>query len=233
MKKIFLLFIVAGAVAGISSCSKSSSPSTPQAQVLYMNAWLNAENLSVTANSTAVPNGTNLAFLANTGYQGTTAATARNINFVIPSNQNTVADSSYTFTANTHYSVYVVGLLTGSYIPTQVMTTDDLTAPPSGSAKVRFINLGPDTASYTVNVGAGNAPVNIGTNIAYKQCTPFVNVTAISNTGVLAQDTKTPTQLVQLSGKSFSAGKIYTIVFTGTSTGTGTSALTLTIVNNN
>ena len=50
---------------------------------------------------------------------------------------------------------------------------------------------------------------------------------------VLIQDPAQPTLLAQIASQPLLAGKIYTIMLTGTSTGTGSGVLTVTVINNN
>lgn len=226
MKKLLIPVLAVSALFA-ASCSKSSSgPSTPQAQVMFVNGSLLGEALNVTANGTTISNGTNLGFLKNTGYQNITAGTTEDVAFVLPNTGAKVIDTFVTFTANTHYSVFVGGALPSS----QIVTSDDLTAPASGMAKVRFVNLSPDTVGYNVYIGLNPA---FATNIRYGGVSAFASVTAASSVTVLASNPNNVPQQVSLTNQSFSAGKIYTVVLTGEKSGTGSAVYTLTILNNN
>jgi hypothetical protein len=227
MKKLLIPVLAAATIISAASCSKSSSgPSTPQAQVLYFNAWLAGLQLNITANTTAVPNGTNLGFLKNTGYQNITAGVAEDIAFIYASTTTKLIDTTVTFTASTHYSAFVTGVSPLA----QIVTSDDLTAPAAGMAKVRFVNLSPDTVGYNLYVGANSVTA---TSVKYRGVSAYASVPATSSATVLASDPYSPPIQTTLSSQSFGAGKIYTIVLTGQTTGTGSAVNTLTIINNN
>jgi hypothetical protein len=228
MKKIFIPILAATAILTAASCSKKSSgPSTPQAQVMYFNGWLAANTVNVTAGGTAISNANNLAFLKNTGYQNVTAGTGEKIAFVSSTTSVALKDTTVTLTANNHYSVFLAGISP----LVQVVTADDLTAPASGMAKVRFVNLSPDTVGYNVYVGTtGNVATN---DTKYGGVTAYTSIGATASANVLVSDPNSVAIQTVLANQSFSAGKIYTIVLTGLISGSGSGATTITIVGNN
>jgi len=223
MKKLFIPVLAAALVAS-ASCSKSSSgPSTPQAQVMFMNAWLVTNSVNVTANTIAVSNGTNLGFLKNTGYQNVSAGVSEDLAFLLPSPSTKLIDTSVTLTANTHYSLYITGVTPLA----QVMTVDDVTAPASGMAKVRFVNLSPDTVGYNVYIGSTMVS---GADTKYRGVTAFTSIAATTGNVLVSDPNNVPIQTL-LNNQTFSPGKIYTIVLTGQYASPSTT--TITILNNN
>ncbi len=220
MKKL-LIPVLAAAIITSASCSKSSGPSTPQAQVMFMNAWLVTNSVNVTANNVSVS--TNLGFLKNTGYQNVAAGVAEDLAFLLPSPPTKLIDTTVTLTANTHYSVYITGVTPLA----QVMTSDDVTAPTSGMAKVRFVNLSPDTVGYNVYIGS---TLVSGADTKYRGVTSFTSIAATSGAVLVSDPNNVPIQTI-LSNQTFSAGKIYTIVLTGQYGASSTTAIT--ILNNN
>jgi len=97
-------------------------------------------------------------------------------------------------------------------------------------AKVRFANLSSDNLNLNCYIGTPK----IDSNVSMGTITPFFSISATTTgVNVLLQDPTKPTELSELSSQNFVAGKIYTIMLTGTSTGTLASGLTLTVINNN
>ncbi len=225
MKKILSIFVVA-AVA-FAGCSKSSnSAPANSADVMFVNGCAGTASVYVTANTVNVPGTSNITFFNTSNYQYVTAGT-ESISFFVTSlgSSTPLKTFSATFAANAHYSVFVGGLITNS---TYLVTTDDLSAPPSGDAKVRFVNLSTDTLSENAAVGA----TSIATGITSMVAGSFISVPAGSYM-VKAADPSNVSTGVSTTSLSFSAGKMYTVMLTGSLTGTGTSGLTLTVLNNN
>jgi hypothetical protein len=193
---------------------------------MFVNGCAGTGSVYVTNGSTKVTGASNIPFAGTSGYQYTTAGSP-DITFYVSSLGGTDPLKSFTasFTAKTHYSVFVGGIITNS---SYVVTADDLSAPSSGNAKVRFINLSNDTLSE--NVAANTT--SIATGITSLQASSFTAITAGTYI-IKAGDPANIGSVVSTASLSFSAGKIYTVILTGTLSGTGTSGLTLTVLNNN
>ncbi|MBS1688708.1 MAG: DUF4397 domain-containing protein, partial [Bacteroidetes bacterium] len=129
MRKMIVSFSVL-AMIGFAACKKSDSSPSNSASVMFVNGTAGTTNVDVTANGTKVQSGTNLTFLKGSGYQSVTAG-SENIAFVITSLGTPLKSATTSFTAGSHYSVFSGGIITN---PSVVITTDDLTAPASGSA---------------------------------------------------------------------------------------------------
>lgn len=230
MKKTILSFSFLAFVITFSACKKSSNSTPTTAQVMFVNGCAGAAGLSVAANSVNVSSASNIQFQKNTGYSAVTAGS--NINMAVSVNSSGLVTplikQAVNLAAGSNYSVYVGGIITS---PTFVYATDDRTAPASGFAKVRFVNLSSDALNESCYIGSQK----IDSNVAAATITPFFQVTAASTVNVLFQDPANPTELVNLSNQTFSSGGIYTIMISGTSTAaTGSaSVLALTVINNN
>ena len=227
MKKISLFAAVIAFAAVFSGCSKNKSGPSTNASVMFVNGCPGSTGIYAKANGSNIGPG-NIAVLHNSGYQNVAAGTADNINFYLQASGTPLCNGTTSLTAGSHYSVFAGGIVTASSF---VVTADDLTAPASGNAKVRFINLGNDNLNESFYIGTQK----IDSNIGYKQNTSFVQISATNNVAILAQDPSNaaPAYIAQLANQSFSAGRIYTIMLTGTYLGSGSSALTLTVINNN
>ncbi len=225
-KKIMTGVFVAAALSVMASCTKNNTPTVPtQARVMFMNTNLGAAGLDVAANNSKVSGATNLQFLQNTGYLNVTATSAVNLSFLLSSTQSLFIDSSLNLTPGNSYSVFAANYVNA---PAIVVTTDSLSAPSSGMAKVRFINLSPDTLKENVNVGSQL----VASGIMFKQASSFTQISA-GTYKVVAADPNNLGAVQTIASQPFDAGKIYTIVMSGTANGTGALALSLKVVANN
>jgi hypothetical protein len=228
MKNLFFVLPVVALALVFAGCSKKNNGPSTTASVMLVNGCNGTTGIYAKVNNANV-GPSNIAYFGNSGYLTMTAGTAQAINFYLVSPAGTPLTAGLpTFTAGDHYSVFVGGIVTG---PDFVVTTDDLTAPSSGNAKVRFINLGSDNLNESFSIGA----TTLDSNITYGQCTAFAEIAATSSVGVLVQDPAhgQPAYLAQLTSQAFSAGKIYTVMLSGTYSGTGATALKLTVIGNN
>ena len=225
MKNIILSLSILSFFA-IGSCKKSSPAPANTANVMFVNGCAGVANVDVSANSTKVAAATNLAFMKNSGYQNITAGTD-SITFVLTSTGTPLKTNTSSYTANSHYSVFIGGLVTG---PSAVVLSDDLSAPASGKAKIRFVNLSNDALSVTANAGT----IAFATGINAQTSSSFTEI-ASGAYSIKAGDPANISTVVTLgtSTTQLSSGKIYTVMLTGTLTGTGPSSLTLTLINNN
>lgn len=205
-------------------CRKKDENAQPadKAGIMFVNGCAGTTNLNATVNGTAVVN--NLAQGNASGYNFVTPGSV-NLAFTVSGINSSLASGTANVTANNRYSAFAGGLLTDPHF---VFTQDDITAPPSGNAKIRFVNLCPDNAHFTVNVGT--MPVDSG--VAAYTVTSFHNV----STGLADLRVGDPTNIstvVDAGNKQLDAGKSYTLLLTGTANGSGTGALALTLITNN
>jgi hypothetical protein len=222
MRKSILLSIAACVVA-FASCKKSDPAPSTNATAMFVNGCAGTTSVDVYNGNTKLANATGIGFLKSSGYQNIPAG-ADSITFV--SNLGTPLKSgTSSLTATNHYTLFTGGLITG---PTYVLLPDDLTAPTTGNAKVRFVNLSTDAMSVTTNVGT----TVIASNISSQGSSSFVPVAAGSYV-IKSGDPANINTVVSTTAQQFGAGKIYTIMLTGTLPGTGGSALTLTVMGNN
>lgn len=91
-----------------------------------------------------------------------------------------------------------------------VQVADDLTAPKSDKAKVRFIHLSPDAAKLNLTSG----DTKLAENIAYKSASPFKEIDA-EETSFSIVDAEAADTLLTISDFNVTKGKIYTIWVSG------------------
>ncbi len=228
MKNLFLVIPAVTLALVFGGCSKKNNGPATTASVMLVNGCDGNTGIYTKVNGANV-GPSNIPYFGNSSYQTMVAGSAVSINFYLvnPSGTPLIAGTP-TFTAGSHYSVFVGGIITA---PDFIVTPDDLSAPSSGNAKVRFINLGSDNLNETFSIGTQN----LDSNIALGQFTPFVEIAATTGILVFAQDPAHSAggYTTQISSQAFSAGKIYTVMLSGTYNGTGATALKLTVIGNN
>jgi len=153
MKKILVSFSIIAAIIAFSACKKTnkSTPST-NANVMFVHACAAGAttiNLDGKANGSTVAGAANMAFLKGSGYQPIAAGSGVDLSFFV-TGLNILTHSAESLTANTYYTAFAGGSITA---PSFVFTTDDLSAPSSGNAKIRFVNLSPDNLTTSCYVG--------------------------------------------------------------------------------
>ena len=225
MKKISLLVSAIAIAAIFSACTKNKTGPNTNASVMFVNGCAGATGIYTKVNGTNV-GPSNIGFFGKSDYLNVTAGTA-NISFYLngAASGTLLSSGAPALTANTHYSIFVGGIITS---PAFVTVTDDLAAPTSGNAKIRFINLSSDNLNSSFSVGVQT----LDSNIVYTECSPFYQVTA-GNYTLKGGDPSNISTIATIPGAVLAAGKMYTVMLTGSQTGTATSALTLTLLNNN
>lgn len=228
MKKITYLLLAATMFA--ASCKKDEPTPTPTpepatAKVKFTNGCVNSATQGIKINGTALADAQALTFLTTTGYLKTAYGANTMISFYYPSTGTVLEDTTMTLNADT-YSAFA-----GGEVPTNfkmIVINDNLTAPASGKAKVRFVNLSVDNFNMSFFVGGPK----LDSNINYMGYSPFREVTA-GSLDVLVQDPANLGYYQDLDDQEFVAGKIYTIILTGKSGGAGEATPKLTVITNN
>jgi hypothetical protein len=215
------------AALALTSCSKDNKSNpvapTPQAQVMVVHASPNAPGVDLLVDGSVA--NTNLMFPASTSYLGVAAGT-RNVKVNVTGTSTTVINANLSLTAGTNYSVFAVDSV--SKIGAIVLT-DDLTAPATGKAHVRFVHLSPNAPAVDVAVTSG--PV-LFANESFKGYSPFTPVTA-GTYNLEVRLAGTNTVVLPLPGITLTAGKIYTVFAKGFVGGTAAQALGAQIIVNN
>ena len=230
MKKLLLLLSVPVAIAAFSGCSKSSSsaPAT-NASVMFVHGCASGTgtiNLAAYDNGAAVNNASNLAFLANSGYQNIKAGSGISLSFSV-TGLGGLDTGIVNLSVGSSYTAFAGGSVTK---PTFVLASDDLSLPTAGYAKVRFVNLSPDGVNIQCYVNGAA----VDSSLPPMSASSFYDVAAtVSNVKIQAFEPLITNSAV-IASQALAAGKIYTFMFTGTNGATtGSSALTLTAINNN
>jgi hypothetical protein len=227
MKKSFLaltsatLFI---SLVMLSSCKKDEEVTKSYAKVLVTHASPNAPGVDLLVDNSK-QNTAALNFPSNTGYLQVEAGT-RNIKVNVSGTSTTVINADLALSKDQNYSVFAIDSV--SKISALVLT-DDLTAPASGKAHVRFVHLSPNAPAVDVALTGG--AVVFG-NKAFKDYTAFTPLDA-GTYNLEVRVAGTSTVALPLPGITLQAGKIYTVFAKGFLGGTGSEALGAEIIANN
>jgi hypothetical protein len=224
MNKIIVSVLALVISFSLGSCKKKSNPSASTASVSFINGCAGTSGIDVKVNNLIVSGAANVSFLGNTGYKPVTAGSVTIACYLTNAgalaSTNTVA-----LTAGNYYSAFSSGLLTA---PSFLLVPDDHTSPSSGNAKVRIVNLSPDTLSLTATVGSTNFATSI-TSLSASAYYPVIAGTYELKAG----DPSDISTIVSTGPQQLGAGKIYTIIYTGSKYSLAQSALKATLLSNN
>ncbi len=232
---LFLVLVAAVALSFNTGCSEdtASSPTpTPQAKVLVAHASPNAPGVDLLVDNQKV-NQQPLTFPNNTGYLSVNAG-ARNVKVNVAGTTTTVINADLPLEGNKNYSVFAIDSVS-KIAP--LVTTDDLTAPASGKAHVRFVHLSPNAPAVDVSVAGQPAGQGLFTNRAFNrtitaQEQAFTPVDA-GTVNLEVRVAGTTTVALNLPNIRLDAGKIYTVFAKGFLGGEGVQALGAEIIVNN
>ena len=214
----------------VISCDKDDDDDVAaEAQVMVVHASPNAPAVDVRINNAVALS--SVAYPSNSAYTPLPAGTT-NIK-VSPAGTTTyVIDANVNLAANTTYSVFAIDSV--SKIKAAVVT-DNLTAPASGKAHIRFFHFSPNAPAVDIAVTGG--PVLFSNRTFNDQATNtslsnFTPVDAASyNLEVRLAGTNTV--VLTVPNVPVTAGKIYTVFAKGFVTGTGVQALGAQLIVNN
>ncbi len=218
-KIITLVVLVCMAASILSSCKKDDEVDTVEVfgnmNIRVVNAVVgsNAQDFyqnSTKLSTTAVSYGENTPYL--TGLAGTSTFSFKNAGTSV----STATLLSASTGTNVSYTVYY--LTDGSGTAQITGFVDDNTAPSSGKAKVRFVNLGLVFANnLNVNV-SGTGGASLVTGLAFNNAT--ANYASIDPNTALDFTVIGSGIVGTIPGSNFVAGKIYTVWFDATNSTT-------------
>lgn len=209
MKKWMKLLLLAVMPALIlTSCDDDDDEITidDMSQVLVVHASPDAPGVDLLVDNTKV-NASPLTYPNNTGYLDVESG-RRNIKVNAAGTTTTVIDANLDLEKDMSYTVFAANTLSAIE---PVVLEDDLTAPASGKAHVRFVHLSPDAPAVDIAVTGG--PVLIS-NSAFKSATAFTPVDAAAyNLEVRLAGTQTV--VLTVPNVQLANGRIYTIFAKG------------------
>ncbi|MBF8964801.1 DUF4397 domain-containing protein [Pontibacter sp. FD36] len=204
--KIMMLAVLPAMV--LTSCDDDDDDMTviENANVMVVHASPDAPGVDLLVDDEKV-NSTALTYPNNTGYLEVPAG-RRNVKVNAAGTNTSVINANLDLERNMNYSVFAINTL--SNIEPLVLM-DDLTAPASGNAHVRFVHLSPDAPAVDVAVTGG--PV-LFSNSEFKEASPFAPVpTGTYNLEVRLAGTETV--VLAVPNVQLASGRIYTVFARG------------------
>jgi hypothetical protein len=222
MKKLLLFILSAGLVA--TSCKKKDVMPSNSSAVAFVNGCAGT-TVDARVNGAAVQNAQGIAFQKASPYVYVSAGNNANVSFYITNLGAKLVEKNVNFANAGRYSVFAGGIVTTPYT---LITSDDFSVPAANSAKVRFVNLSSDSLSFDAAVGT----TSIAAGITIASASGFIPVVA-GTYEIKAGQPGNISSVLSGGQQQFAAGKIYTMMLTGSQSGTGVSALKLTLLPNN
>jgi hypothetical protein len=229
IKKSLLFIGIAMLSLAVVSCSDDDSPTennTPsQGQVMAVHTSPNAPGVDVLVDDAVAV--TNLEFTKNTGYVGVNAGTRNfKVNVTNTNPAVNIFDADLPIAANFNYTVFAIDSVENIDF---ILTIDDLTAPASGKAHVRFFHLSPNAPPVDITDTNGNIVFG---DYAFSEYSEFEPLDAGTyDLQVRLQGTNTV--VLPLNGITLEDGKIYTVYAKGFVGGAGAQELGAEIIVNN
>lgn len=213
--KVFTLLLVSVVLLG--SCQKPAKEQPElQSAVNVVNAIIGMPQVGFFINKTKVE-GDPLKYTDESGYFITFPG-ARDFDVLADGISDYILKTNFTFKQNTYHSIFMVGE-SGSV--SAFFTDDDLSNPPAGKAKVRFVQLSPDAGGLVLSIKNGAV---LFPEQAFKTASSFITI----DPGVYDLQVTTPTGTVLVEKNvTIAAGAIYTAWSKGLRAGTSNSPLGL------
>ncbi|MBG6236062.1 hypothetical protein IWX76_002643 [Pedobacter sp. CAN_A7] len=213
LKNVLAGLSILALTTGLTSCKKDDVDESGTTHVKVVNASQssNAQGFFL-ANTPLVANG--LAFGTASDYIASPSGNNLTAEFKNDGSTTPYATDNFDFDSGTRYSVFLAG--DGQSARIKVFT-DDLAAPASGQAKVRFIHLS-DAAPGNIDIRRGNGN-NLVVNLSRDNASDFTAVApGILELNVYASGQTTSLGTFNLA--AFAPDKIYTVFVTGNSAST-------------
>ena len=217
-KKIMTSLALASMVLFMNSCKKDDDdgPVEP-ASYQVVHAAVGAPSVElylddVKASASAIAYGTSSAY-------ATIAPKQYNVKVAGVNTINALAETSVNLNESRNYSIFVYDTLVNNKVKIFTLE-DDLAAPASGKAKVRFVHLSPNTGANKIAVDIAANGTVLFANRSYADVTSdaskasFISVDAGTYT-VEARLAGSNAAILSVPGIVVEAGKIYTLVAKG------------------
>jgi uncharacterized protein DUF4397 len=187
-----------------------ASPGSPAVE-LYL------DDVKATTSATSFGSASSYASIAPKQY---------NVKLAAVNTINPIAETTVNLNNGGNYSIFAYDTLLNSKVKI-FSVEDDLSAPPSGKAKIRFFHLSP--TDIAVDILANNTVLfpnrKYADNVSDGSKASFITVDAGTYTVDVKIASSSLPSLLSIPGVVVEAGKIYTIVAKGKIKGSGANAL--------
>lgn len=204
------------ALAGMVSCNDDNDPQiepVPVAFVSLYHASPDAPDLSVQVDNQQI-NNYPLDYSEYTGYLRFRTGD-RNLKFGPYDANNVVIDTTVTLTESNLYSIFVVDEYNSSKV---LVLNDNSENPANGKAKIRFLNLSPDSEEMSLLANGAQSPLFSGQG--FTEASDFVEVDA-KDYDFQVTSTSGNDNVLSLPDIELRSGWFYTIVVRGYETPPG------------
>jgi hypothetical protein len=233
MKQKFSLFaitLLAGLSVALVGCDKDD-PQPDQSRMLVVHASPDAPGVDLLVDNQKI-NSAPLTFPNFTGYLTLNSGT-RNVKVNVAGTSTTAINADLTLVKDKVYSVFAIDRVAAIKA---IAVEDNLAAPASGKAHIRFFHLSPGAPAVTVGVLNGTTFTPVFSNRSFEtQATASANQAFTPvDAGTYTFDVRvagSTTSVLTLPGINLQAGKIYTVFARGI-VGDATTPLGATIINN-
>lgn len=191
----------------LTSCEKDDVDESGSANLIVANASPGSVEQSFHLAGNVIFN--NLAFGDSEGYTATNSGNNLQAEFRNQGSSTAYASDGIDLDNGGNYTIFLAGAGQGARVK---LFEDDLSAPPSGQAKIRFIHLS-DAAPANIDIRRASGD-NLVTNLAHDASSNYLNV----DPGILSLQvfaTGQSTNLGNFDLSAFASGKVYTIYVTG------------------
>jgi hypothetical protein len=208
-----LFFLLIAPMVSFTACNDDDTDAMPdRAKVLVVHASPSAPGVDLLVDNTKV-NSAALTFPNNTGYLDVNAG-SRNFKVNVAGTSTTAIEATQTVAANKNYSIFAINKDASGTSFEPLVLEDNLTAPASGQAHVRFIHLSPDAPAVDIVNVTGGANTVLIPNRAFKSATDFIPLPA-GTYDLAVRVAGTETTALSLQGVTLQAGKILTVFARG------------------
>lgn len=212
----------------LSSCLKNDSEDYqgPVAGVSFMHAAAIQPSVTLLVDGRAIFNSA-IQYGASSQYLTAGAGNHLVQTYIGGTNQK-LSEATISLAEGKYHTVFFAHKLENDSLTT-VMTTDNITAPAAGKAKVRFVQLSPDaTQEYDLHLQGG---AKLADSRAYKESSDFVEIDAATKKKFAVRLAGATQDAVETAELDIVAGRFYTVVLSGkASVASGTGALKASVV---
>jgi hypothetical protein len=196
--------LVLSIAIGVTSCEKKEDPKGT-GKVMIVHASPDAPAVDAEVDDAKVNGSTPLVFTSASSYLSVTEG-SRKFDINAAGTTTAVLSKSFTIDKDKNYTLWAVNRLSSLEM---VLTNDDLTAPASGKAHIRFVHLCPDAPAVDIRVKGAPVNQNVFGNVAFKGLQGFTPLPAATyDLEVFLAGTST--KVLDLPGIALASGKIYT-----------------------
>jgi hypothetical protein len=221
LRAAMMLALGAGMIQGCGGDDDGPTGPEVPADVMVIHASPDAPAVDVLIEGRTVLTG--FSYPNNTNYEAEPSGNT-NVRVNQAGTATALVQSDLPLQRNAFHSIFVTGMASG---PSLWVIQDDLTHPPAGQARVRFVNVSPNAATMDMGFQGSGA---MFTGIGFRGASAFSNV-AIGGRTIEVREAGTSNVAASVGLNLIDQG-VYTVMLRGLVGGSGGQALTASIIVN-